>query len=432
MTNKHENSTQQLLERYVTPNYGRFPIAFARGKGSRIWDEAGREYLDFGMGIAVCPLGHCHGAITSAVHSQVENLIHCSNLYQIREQALLAEHIVKQGVEEPGKVFFCNSGAEANETLIKLARKFGRDVPKAGGEARSEIITFDASFHGRTMAGISATGQQKVKDGFAPLLPGFVHTPFNDLDALTKAVTADTAAILLEPVQGEGGIVPATPEFLRGVAKLCRERNLLFMLDEVQCGIGRLGRWCGWKAILDDPEVTPDAVSWAKGLGGGLPIGAVWIRRRPIDESHPDKALCDVLGPGTHGSTFGGTPLVSAASLAVLEEIHQQRLWENAAGMGQTLRDEIESWSNPLIEGVRGLGLMLGIVLKESASDLHGVIATGQTPAVFIVNKLTEAGLLTIPAGPRVVRLLPALNVEKSDVAKALEILKTEFTQLSS
>ncbi|MFT5468908.1 MAG: acetylornithine/N-succinyldiaminopimelate aminotransferase [Verrucomicrobiales bacterium] len=421
-----ETSTQQLLERYVTPNYGRFQIAFARGKGSRIWDENGREYLDFGTGIATCPLGHCHGAITAAVHAQVEALIHCSNLYLIREQARLAQNLVENVVEEPGKVFFCNSGAEANETLIKLARKFGREAPLPGGQPRGEIITFDSCFHGRTMAGISATAQDKVKAGFAPLLEGFVHTPYNDLDTLRAAITHETVAILLEPIQGEGGIVPATPEFLRGVAEICRERNLLFMLDEVQCGIGRTGALCGWKSILDDADVFPDAVSWAKGIGGGLPIGAVWIRNRPISAEARNEPLCDVLGPGTHGSTFGGNPLVAATSLAVLEEIQQNRLWENATAMGQLLRETIEGWNDPHIEGVRGLGLMLGIVLNEEAFDTEG----SATPSVFMVKKLMDAGLLTIPAGTRVVRLLPALNVEKSEVTEALKILKSELESL--
>lgn len=329
-------------------------------------------------------------------------------------------------VEEPGKVFFCNSGAEANETLIKLARKFGHDVPQPNGEPRGTIITFDACFHGRTMAGISATAQSKVKTGFAPLLGGFVHAPYNDLDALRAAVTPETVAILLEPVQGEGGIVPATPEFLRGVAEICRERNLLFMLDEVQCGVGRTGAICGWKSILDDPEVIPDAVSWAKGIGGGLPIGAVWIRNRPASSETPDQPLCDVLGPGTHGSTFGGNPLVAASSLAVLEEIRKSRLHENAAAMGQLLRETIESWNDPRIEGVRGLGLMLGIVLNEDAFDVEDT-----TPSIFMVKKLMNAGLLTIPAGPHVVRLLPALNIGKPEVDEALSILKSEFESLN-
>ncbi|MEM7013168.1 MAG: aspartate aminotransferase family protein [Verrucomicrobiota bacterium] len=401
------STNQQLLERYVVPNYGRSPISFVRGEGSRIWDEEGREYLDFGTGIAVCPLGHCHPVIVDALREQGETLIHCSNLYHIGEQAQLAQHLVENVVQEPGKVFFCNSGAEANEALIKLARL-------AGGEGRSEVITFDSCFHGRTMAGISATAQPKVQKGFEPLLEGFSHAKFNDLDSLKEKITTQTAAVMLEPIQGEGGIIPASADFLRGVAELCREHDLVFMLDEVQCGVGRAGHVCGWKAILDDPDVVPDAVSWAKGIGGGLPIGAVWIRDR---ETSLGKPLCDVLGPGTHGSTFGGNPLVSKTSLAVLKEIESQRLWENAEKMGRQLRDEIESWNHPKIEGVRGLGLMLGIVVKDVAH-------------IDVVNHLRDAGLIAVPAGTNVVRLLPALNITVAEVNEALSILKQVFETL--
>ena len=409
-------STPELFQEYVLPNYGRFPVTFVRGEGSRIWDEEGKEYLDFGAGIAVCAIGHCHEAITSAITAQASKLIHASNLYRIREQGELAQHITERVVGERGKVFFCNSGAEANETLIKLARKFG-------GGSRYEVITFDSCFHGRTFAGISATAQPKVKAGFEPLLDGFRHLPFNDLLTLKSSISPKTAAILLEPVQGEGGIVAAKPQFLRGIAELCREHDLLFMLDEVQCGVGRLGQPAGWKAILDDPDVFPDAISWAKGIGGGLPCGAVWVRNRPAKD---DLALCDVLGPGTHGSTFGGNPLVSATALAVLKEIDSKRLWEHAAAMGTHICEAIEAWEEPRIAEVRGLGLMLGIALNEAKFE----VPEGKTASIYVVTKLMEAGLLTVPAGPKVVRLLPALNVSEAEIDRALEILKTTIESL--
>ncbi len=433
LSSRDQDSTAQLVERYLVPNYGRFPISLTHGQGSYVWDENGRKYLDFGTGIAVCSLGHRHGAITAAVHGQVERLVHCSNLYQIREQALLAQHLVESVVAETGKVFFCNSGAEANETLIKLTRKFGTAVPKAGGDPRFEIITFEGSFHGRTMGGISATAQAKAKDGFAPLLEGFRHVPFNDSKRLRKAIHPNTAAILLEPIQGEGGIRPATPEFLRAIAQICREHQILLMLDEVQCGLGRVGHVCGWKAILDEVDFVPDAVSWAKGLGGGIPIGAAWIRNRPVSEELKQLVLCDLLGPGTHGSTFGGTPLVATTSLAVLEEIQQHRLWENAVQQGNFLKESILAWNHPLVRDVRGLGLMLGIVVEEeTVQSIAGFAESHLTPAVFLVKQLMNAGLLTVPAGPDVVRLLPALDIRRPIAEEGLAILQSTFDQLTA
>jgi len=422
-------STRDLLQRYSVPNYGpgRLELAFARGEGVYIWDEAGNRYLDFGAGIAVCSLGHCHPAAVKAVQEQAATLWHCSNLYGIRNQGLLAEEIVENVVSTAGKVFFANSGAEANEAAYKLARKFGHETPQADGSPRYEVITFNDCFHGRTLAGLAATAQQKVRDGFAPLPEGFVHVPYNDLEAVRAAIKPHTAAILLEPLQGEGGIHPATPDFLRGLAQLCRERNLLLMFDEIQCGIGRLGHPCGWKAIA--PDVTPDAVTWAKGLGDGFPIGALWIRDRPVQEG--GKALCDVFGPGSHGSTFGGQPVACAAALAVLREIREQRLWENAAAMGRKLVAEIQSWRSPFIADVRGLGLMLGIALNEAAlAGVEDFAASKKAASAYLVQKLTAAGLLTIPAGTQVVRLLPPLNITDRDAEEALRILRQVFQSL--
>ena len=377
--------TQELIaefDKYVMPTYGRYPLAFVRGQGSRVWDADGKEYLDFGGGIAVNVLGHA--ALTDVLLKASAQLVHVSNLYYTEPQGRLAKKLVEL-VGTPGKVFFCNSGGEANEALFKLARKFGN--------GRYEIITFLNSFHGRTLAGISATGQEKVKTGFAPLVEGFRHVPFNDLDAVTKAVGPKTAAILLEPIQGESGIRPATPEFLRGLRQLCDDRKLLLMYDEVQCGIGRTGEFCGFKAIA--PDAIPDAISWAKGLAGGFPMGAIWARQ-PFQ---------DVLSPGTHATTFGGTPLACKVSLAVLEKLEKDDLLTNARTTGEYFVRELRKLSG--VKEVRGIGLMVGVELNVEAKP-------------FIL-KMAENGLIGVIAGTHVVRFLPALNVTRSEVDEAVE-----------
>jgi acetylornithine/succinyldiaminopimelate/putrescine aminotransferase len=416
-------ATPELFSRFVVPNYGRYPVTIARGDGAWVWDEDGRRYLDFATGIAVCPLGHRDPAILRTIREQSERLLHCSNLYWNRPQGLLARFLVERMVEAPGKVFFCNSGAEANETLIKLARKFGASRPGPDGP-RFEVLTFEGSFHGRTMAGISATAQAKVKTGFSPLLEGFRHLPWNDLSALEAAVRPETAAVLLEPVQGEGGIRPVTPEFLLGARRLCRDRDLLLMFDEVQCGIGRLGTFAGWKSVPGAEDLVPDAVSWAKGMGGGLPVGAVWISDRATGEGSPP--LCDVLGPGSHGSTFGGGPFVAAVALTVLEEIERRGLIARARELGPRIADTIRSWNLPAVQEVRGLGLMLGVVLApEMARE-------GQTPASRLVAAAMERGLLLVPAGSEVVRLLPPLSVSDSETDEALGILRAALISLDA
>ena len=420
-------NTAELTAQYVLGNYGRFPVAFERGRGSWIWDEEGKRYLDFGGGIAVCSLGHCPDVIQRALADQSAKLIHCSNLYQIPGQARLAGFIVEEVVRQPGgKVFFCNSGAEANDALIKLARKHGNDAARAGGAktGRYEVITCLGSFHGRTLGGIAATGQEKVKAGFEPMPEGFHHVPFNDSEALRDAVGPRTAAILVEAVQGEGGVHVASADFLRTAAELRDEHGLLLMFDEVQCGLGRTGDWCGWRTAMrgSDFDLRPDAVSWAKGLAGGFPMGAIWVSDR----------ISDVLGPGSHGSTFGGAPLASAVGLAVLGEIGGKRLFENAENLERKIRREVETWGNPLLESLRGLGLILGFVLNEARfSEVGGFAGSGQTPSLFLVNRLREAGLLTVPAGPRVVRWLPALNVSGEEVEQALAIQKSVLDTLA-
>jgi acetylornithine aminotransferase/acetylornithine/N-succinyldiaminopimelate aminotransferase len=412
-------STTELYRDYVMPTYGRFDLALTRGEGSRVWDEAGKSYLDFGAGIAVCSLGHALPKLAKVLADQAAMLIHTSNLYLTRPQGELAKLIVEL-LGLGGKVFFCNSGAEANEGLYKLARKFG------SATARHEIITFNNSFHGRTLGGISATGQEKVKTGFAPLVEGFVHVPFNDLAAVEAAITPKTVAILLEPVQGEGGINPATPEFLKGVRALCDKHDLLLMFDEVQCGFGRTGDWCAWRTIVPT-DVEPDAVSWAKGIANGFPLGAFWAGTRsagPDADGKERGSLCDLLGPGTHGTTYGGNPLAATAGLAVLNAIGEEGLLGNARSLGDYLKHSLGAMKLPAISLVRGVGLMIGIELNELPGE--GV------PSIRMTKSLMAEGLLVIPSGERTIRLLPPLNITKAEADEALGILKKVLSAADS
>ena len=421
-------SAAGLLSRYTVPNYGRLALVPERGQGTWLWDETGRQFLDFGGGVAVTSLGHCPPAITQALAEQGSKLIHCSNWYQIRGQGELGQFITETVMDHPGKSLFCNSGAEANEALIKLARKFGHATPLADGTPRTHILTFNNSFHGRTYAGISATGQEKVKIGFAPLLPGFTHLPYNDLDAVQAALTPETVAILLEAVQGEGGVNIATPEFLRGLSKICQDHNILLLMDEVQAGLGRCGHWCGWKPIT--PEITPDAVSWAKGIGGGFPIGAAWIKQRPITTTPGDPDLCDLLGPGTHGTTYGGSPLACAVALAVLKEIKESRLCEHSATTGQEIIATVSAWHHPLIRTIRGLGLLIGFELDPTVMARRTTWKEADGLAsIHLVKALMAEGLLTVAAGPLVVRWLPPLNVTPEEVQTALTIFQRVLNQ---
>jgi len=422
--------TIDLFSKYVIPTYGRFPLAFTRGEGTWVWDEAGRKYLDFGAGIAVCSIGHCHPRVVEVMTRQIGRLVHTSNLYYTRPQGLLARKLVDL-VGLAGKIFFCNSGAEANEALYKIARKFGNEIVSAPvshtvGEVvepcrgRHNILTFKGSFHGRTLAGISATGQEKVKKGFEPMVEGFAHLPFNDGPALLAAMDGNTAAVLLEPVQGEIGIHPASAHFLRMARSICDDYGVLLMFDEVQCGLGRTGEWCGWRSIA--PDVIPDAISWAKGIAGGFPLGAIWVRDRTFTlKTGGTISLADLLGPGTHGTTFGGTPLVCTGALEVLNIIEEEGLLENARALGAYAKSAIEALSSPLIVEVRGLGLMLGI---ELAPDFAGRANCGTRPPSFwLVDRLHEAGMLAIPSGTHAIRWLPPLNVTRDEVTLAVDIL---------
>lgn len=414
-------TTADQFQQHVLPTYGRFPFVPVRGEGVRLWDDAGKSHIDFCSGIAVCSLGHCHPRLVEAIREQAGRLMHVSNLYQIPQQAELAEEINTQHVKLPGKVFFSNSGAEANDGLIKSARRFGHKRPQADGTPRCEVITFQMSFHGRTLGAMSATGQAKIQEGFDPLLPGFRYLPFNDVAALQAGIRPETAAILLEPIQGEGGVNPATPEFLRAVAALCKKHDLLLLFDEVQAGFGRCGDSMAWRMIA--PEIEPDGISWAKGMGGGVPIGAFWLSDRGMDEN--GTALSSLMGPGSHGSTYGGNPLVCAASLAVLREIREKDLGAHAILMEARIRETIRSWQFPVVTEVRGSGLLLGVGLDPARIPTP----EGKTAALVVVNRLMERGLLVPPAGPNTFRLLPPLNVTEAEIDEALEIVRAVLAE---
>ncbi len=412
---------QALFQKNVVPSYARYEIAFSHGAGSHLYDVTGKRYLDLGGGIAVCSLGHAHPAISEALSEQSRRLVHVSNLYYHELQGRLAQQIVRYLAA--GKVFFANSGGEANEGLYKLARKFGHD------EGRFEILTALNSFHGRTLAGIAATGQDKVKKGFEPMVPGFRHIPFNDLPAARAALSPATAAILIEGVQGEGGITPATPEYLLGLRAMCDERKLLLLMDGVQCGHFRTGRFQSYQRLLEGVKSTagstflPDGISMAKSLGGGFPIGAFWVR----------EPYADLLGAGSHGTTYGGTPLGCAVALKVLEVIEREGLADNARQLGAWLKSELEQLAAAcpqVITGVRGLGLMIGI--EFAPKEQIPALACGEKPAAAqIVNRLHEAGLLTIPSGNQVVRLLPALNLSRADAEEGLALLQRVVSGLA-
>jgi acetylornithine aminotransferase/acetylornithine/N-succinyldiaminopimelate aminotransferase len=426
-------AVRDLFSKNVVPSYGRFDLALSHGSGSYVFDVAGKRYLDLGSGIAVCCLGHAHPAITEALVEQSKKLIHVSNLYFTEPQGRLAAEIVKR--IGAGKVFFSNSGAEANEGLFKLARKFGHD------EGRFEILTATNSFHGRTMAGIAATGQDKVKKGFEPMMPGFRHIPFNDLDAARNAISPATVAIMIEGVQGEGGVTPATPEYLLGLRQLCDEKKLLLLMDEVQCGYFRTGKFQSFQRILENcssrgnealtekseignrksaidqsllmsaaTEFLPDGVSMAKSLGGGFPMGAFWVRA----------PFADLLGPGTHATTFGGTPLACAVALKIFEVVESERLADNARKLGDRLKNKLEQLAKnypTVVKNARGLGFMLGFELAEK---IPAFASSDKSAAVQFTNRMQAAGVLVIPAGTQVIRLLPPLNLKPQEAGEGI------------
>jgi acetylornithine/N-succinyldiaminopimelate aminotransferase len=390
-------NTAELYDSYVLKNYGRPALTLARGSGSVVWDDQGGRYLDFTSGIAVSALGHCHPHWVAAVQRQAGELIHTSNLFRHPNQGELARRLV--GHAGPGRVFFCNSGAEANEGLIKLARLHG--ATKAGGQEGVcyQVICAKSAFHGRTFGGMSATPQEKIQKGFRPLVPGFAFGELNDLASFEALIDDRTAAIFVETIQGEGGVHPATPEFLIGLRQLCNRHNLLLMLDEVQCGIGRTGKFFAF----EHAGVRPDAIGMAKGLGGGFPIGAIWVGEK----------AAELFQPGMHGTTFGGTPLACAAGLAVLDVIEREKLLDHVASASgpwiAALRALADDFPAQLL-GVRGSGFMVGLQL---AGDPLPCVAA-----------LREAGLLVPSAGGNVIRLLPPLTATADELARSVEIIR--------
>jgi acetylornithine/N-succinyldiaminopimelate aminotransferase len=408
----------ELFQKNVVPSYGRFELVLDRGMGSYLWDVNGRRYLDFSSGIAVCCLGHASPDITQALTEQAQKLIHVSNLYYTEPQGRLAKELVK--LTGPGKVFFSNSGAEANEGMYKVARKFGND------EGRFEIITALNSFHGRTLASIAATGQEKVKKGFGPATPGFKHVPYNDLNAVREAISPATVAVMIECVQGESGITAATSEYLLGLRKLCDEKRLLLMLDEVQGSYFRTGKFGSYQRILEGvpggEEFLPDVVSWAKSIAGGFPMGGFWVRA----------PYADLLSAGTHGTTFGGTPLGCAVGLKVLEVVRRDRLDENARNLGAYIKERLEKIAQKyptVLKEIRGFGFLIGM---EVAPNIPAFSKSDKTAAIQFVNRLHEAGLMTVPAGPQVARILPALNLKKSEADEGLQIIEQVVSSLAS
>jgi acetylornithine/N-succinyldiaminopimelate aminotransferase len=379
-------------ENVLFPTYARFPVTMVRGEGSKLWDDQGREYLDFMSGIAVCNLGHNPERVKARILTQLEQLWHVSNLFHIPNQDCLARLLTQHSCLD--LAFFCNSGAEANEAAIKLARRHQQLVR---GQDRFEIITFQQSFHGRTLATLTATGQDKVKEGFLPLPAGFVYADYNDIESVRRLVHDRTAAIMLEVIQGEGGVRPADYQFIQDVRALCDEHQLMLIVDEIQSGIGRTGKWFAYQHY----DIEPDIVTLAKGLGSGVPIGAMLGKRY----------LADAFAAGSHGSTFGGNPLATAAAIATLDTLMIENLAERAHDLGDfsmnTLRTRLKDVSS--VFEVRGKGLMIGIECNRSVTDW--------------ITAMRERGLLVLSAGPNVIRILPALTITQEELEQGIQII---------
>ncbi len=389
--------TSEIIEQYeksVIGNYNRLPIVIARGQGCSMWDSDGREYLDMFPGWAVSGLGHCHPKVVEAIRKQAGELIHIDNTFYNIPQGKLAQMLSERSFG--GKCFFCNSGAEANEAAIKLARLFG-------GQERYKIITMEKSFHGRTFAAMTATGQAKTHSGFQPLVPGFTYVPFNDLSAIEQTIDDETIAIMLEPIQGEGGINIADKEYIQSLRKICDEKNMLLIFDEVQTGIGRTGTWFGYQHY----DIVPDVITLAKALGGGVSIGAI-IAKSEISE---------YLKPGTHASTFGGNPLACAAGIAVIEAIEEDNLLQNAIEMGQYCKQKLIELQEKthLITDIRQCGLMIGIELSVAGDK--------------IVSIALEKGLRVNCTQQNILRMLPAMIVTSEQIDKAIKILADAFEE---
>ena len=390
----------QLTERHVAATYSRYPIALVRGKGMHVWDASGNKYLDFLAGVAVNSLGHCHPQVVRAIRKQAGQLLHVSNWFHIEPQAQLAAEITR--LSFGGKVFFCNSGTEANEGAIKLARRFFVDQ---GQKHKTEIITTYQAFHGRTLGAMSATPQDKIQKGFGPLVPGFKYVPFDDLAAMNKTITSKTCAVMVEPVQGESGVIIPSKTYLKELRKLCTQRNVLLILDEIQTGFGRTGRLFAYQAF----GAKPDIMTLAKGLGAGVPIGAL-VMTNTVAKS---------LGPGTHGSTFGGNPLVCAAALASVNIVSDKTFLKNVRETGKYFLARLKELSKkfPVIKEVRGMGLMLAIDIDGSSAE--------------VAKDCMDQGILVNSIAPGTLRFIPPLIVSPKNIDTLIRVLSKTLTKLS-
>ncbi len=395
------NSVLEDGNKYVMDTYGRFPIAFVKGKGCYLTDTKGEKYLDMIGGLGACGLGHKHPAFTEAIKNQTEKIIHVSNLYWIKEQVKLAKLLVENSFGD--KAFFCNSGAEANEAAIKLARKYSF---KKYGMDRNEIIAMSTSFHGRTLATLSVTHNKDYRKGFGPLPEGFKFAQYNDIDSVKNVITEKTCGIILEPIQGEGGVTSANREFLQQIKELCDQKDIVLIFDEIQCGIGRTGKLFAYEHF----EVTPDIMTLAKALASGFPIGAMVAT---------DK-IAKAFKPGDHGTTFGGNPLACSAALGTMEYIIEEKLWKQVEKKSNFFRGKLEEFVEkyPWIKGLKGKGLMVGMELEMEGG--------------FIVNKLLDENILINCTAGNILRFLPPLIIEEEDLQKTIDVLAKVFEEVAS
>jgi len=389
-----------LSEKYIAHTYNRYPVLLVKGKGTRVWDLEGEEYLDFVSGLAVLNLGHCHPRVVKAIQTQAEKLIHVSNFYYIEPQIQLASLLCKHSFAD--KVFFCNSGAEANEGAFKLARKYAKEKM---GKDRYEIITMEGSFHGRTLATLTATGQEKFHKGYEPLMPGFKYIPFNDIGAVKSGINSKTCAVMLEPIQGEGGVNCPSEGYLKALREICDERGVLLIFDEVQVGMGRTGKLFAY----EHEGVEPDMLTLAKSLAGGVPIGALLIK----------KGIAESFNPGDHASTFGGNPLATAAGVAALTTILEEGMLENCEKMGDYFLSQLQEIKKKFsfVEEVRGKGLILGMELRMDGSS--------------IVNEMMRKKILINCTMGNVLRFLPPLIVTKKEIDRVVAALEEVFRGIS-
>ena len=394
-----ELNTMEKADRFMFKTYKRFPITLVKGDGCIVWDEEGKEYLDFIGGIAVCALGHSSPIVSEAIYEQSKKLVHVSNLFYTQPQTDLAGILTENSFAD--RVFFCNSGAEANEAAIKLARRYSRGQ---FGPGRNVIVTMDNSFHGRTMATLSATGQERIREGYDPILEGFTYVPFNSLGDLESVLDESVCAVMVEPIQGEGGVVVPDDDYLKGLRDICSTRDILLIFDEIQAGMGRTGRLFAYEHF----GLTPDIITLAKALGNGLPIGAMMATEE----------LKDAFGPGSHATTFGGSPLITASALAVVKSLIHDGWIENARVIGEYFKDGLIRLQkrHRIIKEVRGLGLIIGLLLDRAGQD--------------IVDACAKRGFLINCIQDKILRFVPPLIVGKDEVDSLIECLDDVFNEL--